>query len=205
VALRCHAAEGNCRKLGGMVARTEPISGQASEITRRNVRTVRELEALAVAEPSFADRVASFVAKFAGSIHFVWVHALFIACWITINSVPRLPHWDPYPFTLLTMWGSLEAIFIASFILIAQNYAMRLSERRSQLDLQVNLLAEQETSKALKLLEAIARKVGAQCGDDPEIAALAEATRLDTLAQQIEETQREEAAAERAEERAAAK
>jgi uncharacterized membrane protein len=187
-----------------MHSRSNPIHELAAEITRRNIRTVRELEDLAVADPSFADRVASFVARFAGSIHFVWVHALFIASWITINSVPGLPRWDPYPYTLLTMWGSLEAIFIASFILIAQNYAMRLSERRALLDLQVNLLAEQETSKALKLLEAIARKVGAQCGDDPEIAALAEATRLDTLAQQIDETQKEEAAEERAQETALA-
>jgi uncharacterized membrane protein len=177
-----------------MSPQPEQISEQATEITRRNVRTVRELEELAVAEPSFADRTASFVARFAGSIHFVWIHAVLVVAWIVVNSVPGLPHWDPYPFILLTMWASLEAIFIASFILIAQNYAMRLSERRDKLGLQVNLLAEQETTKSLNLLEAIARKVGAQCGDDPEVAALAEATRLETLARQIDETQKEDAA-----------
>lgn len=170
------------------------MSPAASEITRRNVRTVKELEALAVAEPSVADRVASFVARFAGSIWFAVVHLVLVAAWIAINSIPSLPHWDPYPFTLLTMWASLEGVFIASFILIAQNYAMRLSERRSQLDLQVNLLAEQETTKALKLLNEIARQVGARTGDDQEVQALAEATRLDALARQIDETQRQEAA-----------
>lgn len=159
-----------------------------ADITRRNVRTVRELEALAVADPSFADRAAAFVARFCGSIHFVWVHAVLIAGWIIANTVPGLPHWDPYPYTLLTMCGSLEAIFLASFILIAQNYAMRVSERRAQLDLQVNLLAEQETAKTLQLLERIARAVGAQGADDPEVQALAEAKRLDTLASQIDET-----------------
>lgn len=167
----------------------------ASEITRRNVRTVRELEELAVSDTSFADRAASFVARFCGSIHFVWVHVVFIAAWIAFNSVPGLVHFDPYPFTLLTMWGSLESIFLASFILIAQNYAMRLSERRAQLDLQVNLLAEQETTKTLQMLESIAKAVGAQCGQDPEVAALAEATRLESLARQIDETQKDEAAA----------
>jgi uncharacterized membrane protein len=170
------------------------MSPQASEITRRNVRTVKELEALAVAEPSVADRVASFVARFAGSIWFAVVHLVLVVAWIAINSVPALPHWDPYPFTLLTMWASLEGVFIASFILIAQNYAMRLSERRALLDLQVNLLAEQEATKALELLNEIARRVGAQRGDDREVQALAEATRLDTLAKQIDETQRQEAA-----------
>lgn len=167
------------------------IPQKAAEITERNVRTVRELEDLAVADPSVADRVASFVARFAGSIYFALVHVVLVAAWIGVNSVPGLPHWDPYPFTLLTMWASLEGVFIASFILIAQNYAMRLSERRAQLDLQVNLLAEQEASKALHMLEEIARKVGVQCGDDPEVAALAEATRLEKLAEQIEETGKE--------------
>jgi uncharacterized membrane protein len=168
---------------------------RATEITRRNVRTVRELEQLAVADPSFADRTASFVARFAGSIHFVWIHALVFGIWFAVNSIPGLPHWDPYPFTFLTMWASTESIFIASFILIAQNYSMRLSERRAQLDLQVNLLAEQENTKTLKMLDAIAKQVGAQCDNDPEVAALAEATRLESLAKQIDETQKEQARA----------
>ena len=166
---------------------------QANEITRRNVRTVRELEALATADPSFADRTASFVARFAGSIFFVLAHAVLFGGWIVYNSVPGVKHFDPFPFTLLTMFGSLESIFIASFILIAQNYSMRLSERRAQLDLQINLLAEQENTKTLQMLDAIARKVGAQTGSDPEVAALAEATRLESLARQIDETHAEDA------------
>jgi uncharacterized membrane protein len=165
---------------------------RASEIARRNVRTVRELESLAVADPSFADRAASFVAGFCGSIYFVLAHALLFGGWITVNLLPGLPHFDPFPFTLLTMVGSLEAIFLTSFILIAQNYAMRVSERRAQLDLQVNLLAEQEATKTLQMLDDIAKAVGAARGHDPEVAALAEATRLDTLAREIDKTQKAE-------------
>lgn len=168
-----------------------PTAEKAAEITRRNVRTVRELEQLAVADPTVADRVAATVARFCGSIYFVLAHAVVFAAWFAFNSIPGLPHFDPYPFTFLTMWASTESIFIASFILISQNYAMRLSERRAQLDLQVNLLAEQETTKTLQMLEAIAKKVGAQCGDDGEVAALAEATRLESLARQIDETEKE--------------
>jgi uncharacterized membrane protein len=177
---------------------TQEVPGRepsAAEITRRNVRTVRELEELAVADPNFVDRMASFVARFCGSIWFVIAHVILFGAWILVNSLPGTPHWDPYPFTFLTMWASMESIFIASFILIAQNYAMRLGERRAQLDLQVNLLAEQENTKTLQMLDAIAKKVGAQCGPDPEVEALAEATRLESLAKQIEETQVEEAAA----------
>ncbi|GAB3650008.1 DUF1003 domain-containing protein [Ramlibacter alkalitolerans] len=173
-----------------------PSRDPAGDIARRNVRTVRELEALAVADPSFADKAASFVARFCGSIYFVLAHALLFGGWIVFNSIPGLPHFDPFPFTLLTMFGSLEAIFLTSFILIAQNYTMRVSERRSQLELQVNLLAEQEATKTLQLLEEIARTVGASKGHDPEVAALAKATRLDTLAREIDQTQKDEDAAE---------
>ena len=164
----------------------------ASEIARRNVRTVRELEALAVADPSFADRAASLIAHFCGSIYFVLAHAVLFGGWIVFNSVPGLPRFDPFPFTLLTMFGSLEAIFLTSFILIAQNYTMRVSERRSQLELQVNLLAEQEATKTLQLLEDISRTDGASKGHDHEVAALAKATQLDTLAREIDQTQKQE-------------
>jgi uncharacterized membrane protein len=176
------------------MAEESPTGKRAAEIARRNVRTVRELESLAVADPSFADRAASFVARFCGSIYFVLAHALLFGGWIVVNSVRGLPHFDPFPFTLLTMFGSLEAIFLTSFILIAQNYTMRVSERRAQLELQVNLLAEQEATKTLQLLEEIARTVGASKGRDPEVAALAQATRLETLAREIEETQKAETA-----------
>ena len=178
------------------MSQDDASSQRVSEITRENVRTVKELEQLAVANPSFADRTASFVARFCGSIHFVWVHAVVFGGWIAVNAFPGLPHWDPYPFTFLTMWASMESIFIAAFILISQNYAMRLSERRAQLDLQVNLLAEQEATKTLRMLDAIAKQVGAQVGNDPEVEALAQATKLDSLARQIDETQRDEEHAE---------
>ncbi|HEY1230138.1 MAG TPA: DUF1003 domain-containing protein, partial [Ramlibacter sp.] len=97
----------------------------------------------------------------------------------------------PFPFTFLTMWASVEAIFLSSFVLISQNYQMRVAERRNQLDLQINLLAEQENSKMLLLLESIARTVGAPQGEDPEVGVLVQATRPHELAQQIDEAYRE--------------
>ena len=103
-----------------------------------------------------------------------------------------LAHFDPYPFTFLTLCVSLEAIFLASFILISQNYEMRITERRSRLDLQINLLSEQENTKMLQLLDRMARKMGLYEEDDPEIQVLEQATRPETLARQIEDAIREE-------------
>src|SRR5204862_8125116 len=101
---------------------------------------------------------------------------------------------DPYPFTFLTFIVSLEAIFLSTFILISQNHETRLSERRNQLDLQVNLLTEQENTKMLKVLERIADKVGANTQDDPSLQVLEQSTRTEKLVEQIEEaTQKTEA------------
>lgn len=182
---------------------TQPQAGTPSgyrsprsvaDVTRHNVQAMRKLDELARTQRSFADRVAAFVAQFCGSITFVWIHVAIFAAWLLFNALPGMPHFDPYPFTFLTLCVSLEAIFLSSFILIAQNYDMRVSERRSQLDLQINLLVEQEATKTLKLLEAVAKKVGASVEDDPEIRALEEATRPETLARQIEEAYRQDAA-----------
>jgi uncharacterized membrane protein len=168
----------------------KPRSG--ADVTRENVQAMRKLEELAVAQRTVADRVAEFVAKFCGSITFVWIHVVGFAAWIGWNVLPGLPHFDPYPFTFLTLCVSLEAIFLSSFILIAQNYEMRITERRSQLDLQINLLAEQENTKLLQLMDRMAKKMGLYEEDDPEIQVLEQATRPETLARQIEDAIREQ-------------
>lgn len=163
------------------------------DLTGKNVAAMRHLEQLAETHRTFADWMAAFVATFCGSITFVWIHVAIFVVWIAFNTIAGFPHFDPYPFTFLTLCVSLEAIFLSAFILISQNFEMRLSDRRNQLDLQINLLAEQENTKILQLLEAISKKVGATTGDDPEIRALEQATRPETLARQIEEAYRVDA------------
>jgi uncharacterized membrane protein len=162
------------------------------DVTRQNVQAMRQLEEAAMAKRNGADRVASAIARFCGRMTFVWLHVAFFAGWIAYNSLPWFQAFDPYPFTFLTLVVSLEAIFLSTFILISQNYDMRVSERRAQLDLQINLLSEQENTKMLQILERIAKKVGAHVGDDPQVRALEEATRPESLVEQIEDAFREE-------------
>jgi len=159
---------------------------EAGKIIRRNVERIRGMERWSKRQRTFADRVAEAVARFCGQMSFVWIHAALFALWIGWNTLSSR-RFDPYPFTFLTLCVSLEAIFLSAFILIAQNYEMRLTERRTQLDLQINLLSEQENTKMLVLLQAIARKMGALEEDDPAIAALAEAVRPETISQEIED------------------
>ena len=112
---------------------------------------------------------------------------IWFAGWILANSLPGFRPFDPFPFTFLTLVVSLEAIFLSTFILISQNHETRLSERRNQLDLQVNLLTEQENTKMLRMLERIAEKVGANTDDDPSLQVLDQATNPEKLVEQIEQ------------------
>jgi len=156
------------------------------DVTERNVQTILELEEAAKANRSEANRLADLIARFCGSMTFVWVHVVWFAGWVLANSLPGIRHFDPFPFTFLTLVVSLEAIFLSTFILISQNHETALSERRNQLDLQINLLTEQENTKMLRMLERIAEKVGVRTDDDPTLQVLDQATHPEKLVEQIE-------------------
>jgi uncharacterized membrane protein len=160
------------------------------ELTERNVEAVVAMEEAARARRTHADRIADVISGFCGSMWFVWMHIAWFVIWISLNTLPELKahRFDPFPFTFLTLVVSLEAIFLSAFIMISQNSQTRLSERRNHLDLQINLLSEQENTKMLHLLSAIAKQVGAQVDDDPSISILEQATRPDQLLKQIDES-----------------
>jgi uncharacterized membrane protein len=157
------------------------------DMTRRNVQTIVQLEQAAKVQRPRSDQVADVIANFCGSMPFVWAHLIWFAVWIIVDTVPGIKHFDPFPFNFLTLIVSLEAIFLSTFILISQNHETRLSEKRNQLDLQVNLLTEQENTKMLTLLGRIAEKVGVKIDDDPSLQVLEQATRPEQLVNQIEQ------------------
>ena len=102
--------------------------------------------------------MADVIAQFCGSFTFVWVHLIWFAAWIVVNGLPGVAHFDPYPFTFLTLVVSLEAIFLSIFVLMSQNRAARLGDRRAHLDLQIDLLAERELTAILHMLRALCAK-----------------------------------------------
>jgi uncharacterized membrane protein len=163
-----------------------PLGPSAEQLTEQNVETITRLEQAARAQRTPKDRLAEQIARFCGSMTFVWVHVLWFGGWILVNSLRGMPHVDPFPFTFLTLIVSLEAIFLSTFILISQNHDNLISERRSHLDLQLNLLSEQENTKMIMMLHAIAEKVGANLTEDSQIQALSEETEPERLIEQIE-------------------
>jgi uncharacterized membrane protein len=161
--------------------------GSVEELTRRNVDRILALEAADQEKATTAQRVANAVSAFAGSMKFVWINALLVTSWVVFNlAVPEPRRLDPFPFSLLTLVLSVEAIFLAIFILINQNRGAEVSEKRSHLDLQLNLLSEQENTKMLMMLEQIGHAVGAEMGSEPEARVLAQATQPEALSEQID-------------------
>jgi len=174
-----------------------------SEIVRKNTAAVLEMQRKMTEARSIGGRIADAITDFTGSMGFVWIHAIWFGLWITLNvgwiHLPRISQFDPFPFQLLTMVVSLEAIFLSTFVLISQNRLAEASEKRAELDLQVNLLAEQKATKVLELLDQITTQLDQMSHKfnfkpDPEIEALKTSPEPQEVLKVIEETVKDKAA-----------
>src|SRR4249919_160441 len=92
-------------------------------------------------------KVADWIAWFSGSMPFLFLNLVWFVVWIAINTLPLgLPAYDPYPFGLLTMIVSLEAIFLSCFVLISQNRQSEKDRVRSDIEYEINVKAELEVA-----------------------------------------------------------
>lgn len=179
---------------------TETVS--QNKIIRKNIAAISEMQRRDVAARKPQERISDSITRFSGSTVFVFLHVIWFGLWILLNiNLIRLPYiseFDPFPFGLLTMIVSLEAIFLSTFVLISQNRMSALSEKRAELDLQVNMLAEQKAAKTLELLEHIAQQLDAvydrfDYKTDPEIEALKVSPEPHEVLQVMEEAVAEQA------------
>lgn len=160
----------------------------AADLTQRNIDRVMALESSEHQKATTADRIADAITAFSGSIRFVWITTVLVGGWIAANFLlPGQDRLDPFPFPLLTLVLSVEAIFLSIFILMSQNRAAKVSDKRSHLDLQLNMLTEQENTKMLRMLEDIGRVVGAEFCSGTEVEILAAATQPESLSRQIDQ------------------
>jgi uncharacterized membrane protein len=173
-----------------------------NEIIRKNIAAISEMQRKDVATRKPQERISDSITRFSGSTIFVYIHLVWFGLWILLNvnliRIPRISEFDPFPFGLLTMVVSLEAIFLSTFVLISQNRMSALSEKRAELDLQVNMLAEQKAAKTLELLEHIAQQLDAvydrfNYKTDPEIQALKVSPEPHEVLQVMEDAVKEEA------------
>src|SRR5689334_12023618 len=132
--------------------RAEEANTQLDELVKRNVEAIAKLEQATHGQRTGADMFADAIAQFCGSIVFVYVHVIVIASWMIWNVAASI-RFDKPPFPLMNVILAIEAIFLTTFVLISQNRQQRIADRRNLLDLQINMLAEQENSQMLKMLQ----------------------------------------------------
>lgn len=155
---------------------------ELAKIIQRNVRSISEEREKAEKRRNFQEHLADWVTRFAGSMLFVYLHLAWFAAWIVAHYALGF---DPN-FAALTMIVSLEAIFLSVFVLVSQNRQAELADKRAELDLQINLLAEYETTKLLKIVTALAQKSGAMDADDTELEELKAEVEPKAVLQEIE-------------------
>jgi uncharacterized membrane protein len=168
-----------------MKGTTTPAAAAAD----KNIQAVARLERDAKANRSLAACVSDTITTWAGNEWAVAIHAVWFAAWLVLNT--RFSPWapiDPFPFSLLTSIVSLEAIFLTLFVLASQNRLTIEADKRANLDLQVNLLAEQEMTLVLEMLRDLSEHFELnKTNRSKELEALLARTDVGDLAERLEQ------------------
>ena len=162
-----------------------------ARILERNIRTVIAQRERRAGRRSLQERHADAITDFSGHMGFVYLHVGWFAGWIAWNlgSFGARP-FDPYPFGLLTMIVSLEAIFLSTFVLISQNRISDEADRRANLDLQIGLLTEHEITRGLRMLDQIYHRLGLKEETGTDLKELEAEVRPEDVLKEIEEVER---------------
>ena len=165
------------------------MAGTAPKSVVDNIDAVVGAEEALTARRSPGERLSEIVAGFAGTPMFLIVQGLAVVGWVVSNAglVPGLPVFDPFPYSLGGALLSLEGVLLACFVLTKQAHEGRLSERRSHLNLQANLLVEQEVTKLIQMMQRTSAVEGTEAKVvDPETHELGQVTAVAELAKELD-------------------
>ncbi len=157
-----------------------------SEPTRR--RVIKTIKAKADAKRTAMERLADWMTSSIGSMAFLTVNVVIFVLWLIINTghLGSMAIFDPFPFSLLTMIVSLEAIILAIFVLISQNRSMKVDDLREEIHLQINLISEKEITKTMQMLALLLEKNGIDISQDPELKRLLKPISEEELERRLE-------------------
>ena len=178
---------GRLSAYGNRVYRNLP---KESNIAKKNISIISAMEQEALANRTPGERLGDTIARVAGTTWFIGLHFVWFVAWLSINArvIPGVAAFDPYPFQFLTFVTSLEAIFLSLFILMSQNRAGRQAEAREHLNLQIDLLSEQESTKMLGMLQSLCKAHGLPEARDEEIHDLKNQTEPEKLLHELKES-----------------
>ena len=165
--------------------------GELNSALRKNIEALRRQRQQEKRRASREEKIADRITAFTGSMRFVYLHLVIYGVWIGWNLIPRIPHFDP-SFVILAMEASVEAIFLSTFVLISQNRAQAATDKRDDLDLHINLLAEHELTRLIEIVSAIARKLEVRTGTEQEVAEITKDVAPEVVLKEIEQQNRKD-------------
>src|SRR6266542_832936 len=169
----------------------EPDHPPLSDVIERNIQNQVRLRRETVLGRTFQERISDAITAFSGSLSFVYLHALWFGLWVLLNiGWFGIRPFDPFPYSLLTMLVSLEAIFLSTFVLISQNRSGAEADRRADVALHVGLLTEHEVTRALQMLDAIQERLGVANDPESDLAQLEMETKPEDVLAEIQRLRR---------------
>jgi uncharacterized membrane protein len=162
----------------------------AKNPTQFNIAAIAKLEEAALDRRTRTARDSDAIVKFIGSMKFLVPHVILVLVWITLNLnlIPNLRAFDPFPFGILALFVASESVFLTICVLISQNRMARQAERRYHLDLQVGMLAEQELTMMLQMLQKLCQQSGVDVKSaTQQVQGFSETTDVHKLASELEE------------------
>ena len=159
------------------------------QAVEENVEAIKSWDRTLLLKRSKVEQLSDSITLAAASAPSIVAHVIWFSTWIAINVglLPMIRPFDPFPFPFLTMTTSLEAIFVALFVLASQNRLAKQSDLRANLDLQIDLLVEREMTAVLQLLNDIAKHLAVDTAvTTDQIADMIKKTDVKALADEVD-------------------
>jgi len=155
---------------------------------KKSHQIIKSFEAEALRKRPFAIKIADFFTSYFGTVGFLLGNIILYGGWIYINSgrISGFVPIDPFPYSFLNSFVSLEAIFLTVIVLISQNRSNQIDKLRQELQLQVNLYSEKETTKILQLVKKLADEKGIKI-EDKEIEEMIKEIDASYIERKLEE------------------
>jgi uncharacterized membrane protein len=155
---------------------------------REQIELIARHEQEFLARRTRSERLGDAIGASIGSLWFIGVHVCWIGTWIALNTLHATHHFDPSPFPRLDSVLAIEAIFLASFIVMRQGRLGRRSDERDHLILQILILTEREITAVLGIERQLAARLGLQkVASDENLEQLSQDTPIDEISQKLQE------------------
>jgi uncharacterized membrane protein len=155
---------------------------------REQIELIARHEQEFLARRTRSEQLGDAIGASIGSLWFIGVHVCWIGAWIALNTLHGTHHFDPSPFPRLDSVLAIEAIFLASFIVMRQGRLGRRSDERDHLILQILILTEREITAVLGIERQLAARLGLQkVASDENLEQLSQDTPIDEISQKLQE------------------